>query len=84
MQVNDFVQDTELNSRFLQTMQQVENLTLDEKAKLAQKLLSIPELSVVSNEHSCSNFIRQIKMMPLEQLGRILEVIGQQLTESRW
>ncbi len=79
MSLNNFVSDGDLNNRVGQLLQQIESLTMDEKAKLTEKLLSIPEVSVVSNNLDSDNIIEQIKMMPLEQLGDVLQVIGQRV-----
>lgn len=79
MSVKNSVQDGELNSRVEQLLEQIESLTMDEKAKLTEKLLSIPEISVISNNLDSDNIIEQIKMMPLEQLGYVLQVIGQRV-----
>lgn len=85
MSVKNSVQDGELNSRVEQLLEQIESLTMDEKAKLTEKLLSIPEISVISNNLDSDNIIEQIKMMPLEQLGYVLQVIGQRvMSESNW
>lgn len=81
MQAKNSVQEGDVNSRVGQILQQVENLSLDEKAKLTEKLLSIPEVSVVSNNLH-NNVMGQIKMMPLEQLGDVLQVIGQRISEG--
>ena len=80
MSVNNSVQDGELNSRVEQLLEQIESLTMDEKAKLTEKLLSIPEISVISNNQNFSNDLaEEIRMMPLDKLGHILQVIGKRI-----
>jgi hypothetical protein len=81
MQAKSSVQEGDVNSRVGQILQQVEDLSLDEKAKLAEKLLSIPEVLVVSNNLP-NHVMGQIKMMPREQLGDVLQVIGQRISEG--
>lgn len=67
----------EPNNRVEEIWQEIAELTINEKAKLAEKLLSIPELSVVLNDNRLeSDILVQIEKMSQEQLGKIVHTIG--------
>lgn len=77
MPIEGYAQNGKPSSRTEEIWQQIVGLTIDEKAELAERLLSIPELSVVlSDSQLHGEVVAQIKQMPPEQLGEVVCAIG--------
>lgn len=63
-----------------------ENLSVEEKAELIEKLLSGSGLSVVlGNNQMSAQMVVQINMMSKDELGDILRAVATKIaTEGRW